>query len=140
MKKIFTLLLFAISAHLAVAQEANGNTIEVVINDISSDEGQIRVGLYSSADTWLEDIDRGLNGEINNGSSTVTFNNVPDGTYAISSYHDENNNSELDTNMLGIPKEDVGSSNNAPARFGPPKWKAAKFEVKGKSIQLSIDY
>lgn len=77
-------------------------------------------------------------GKISNGRYTVTFKAVHDGTYAISSFNDENGNGKLDTNFLGIPKEGTGASNNAPANFGPPKWADAKFEGKGKAIKQSI--
>ena len=37
---------------------------------------------------------------------------------------------ELNFFMGMYPTESTGFSNNAPARFGPPKWQDAKFEVK----------
>jgi uncharacterized protein (DUF2141 family) len=40
----------------------------------------------------------------------------------------------MDTNFLGIPKEDYGCSNNARGFMGPPKWKDAKFQINNKSI------
>jgi len=117
---------------------AQGNTIEFEILNIESDEGKMMVGLYNSAENWLNKSVMSKTGEINIGKCLVKFENVPDGIYAISSYHDENDNNELDTNFFGIPKEDTGSSNNAPARMGPPKWEDAKFELKGESIKQTI--
>ena len=38
---------------------------------------------------------------------------IPPGTYAVKLHIDENENGELDTNFLGIPKEQYGTSNNA---------------------------
>ncbi|MRI00019.1 DUF2141 domain-containing protein [Kriegella sp. EG-1] len=140
MKKLFAILLFLFCFNSAIAQDINAYDIEVTINNIENDEGQIRIGLYNSADSWLKNIDKGLNGTIENGTCKVIFKNVSNGTYAISSYHDENSNNELDSNMLGFPKETVGSSNNAPAKLGPPKWDTAKFVVNGESLKLTIDY
>lgn len=125
---------------LVVAQNQIGNTIEVEITNIDSNKGQMRIGLYDSEDSWLNKTYLGLVGTIVNHKTTVIFENVPDGTYAISSFHDENDNDELDTNFLGIPKEDTGASNNAPARMGPPKWEDAKFALKGESIKHTIKY
>lgn len=65
------------------------------------------------------------------GVVTVTFDDVAAGTYAASVVHDENGNGKLDANVIGIPKEGVGASNRAKGRFGPPKWKDAKFTVDG---------
>ncbi|MCF8413904.1 MAG: DUF2141 domain-containing protein, partial [Melioribacteraceae bacterium] len=52
------------------------------------------------------------------------------GEYAIKCYHDVNENRELDTNFFGIPSEDYGFSNNAPATFGPPSFEQAAFKFK----------
>ena len=38
----------------------------------------------------------------------------------------------MDTNFLGIPKEPIGTSNNATGFMGPPKFKNAKLKVTGK--------
>ena len=38
---------------------------------------------------------------------------IPPGTYAIKLHIDENENGKLDTNFIGIPKEQYGISNNA---------------------------
>ena len=45
---------------------------------------------------------------------------------------------EMDTNWLGIPKEDLGASNNA--RGGPlggPKWAKAKFSHVAAETRLA---
>jgi uncharacterized protein (DUF2141 family) len=44
----------------------------------------------------------------------------------------------LDANILGIPKEGVGASNDAKGHFGPPKFKDAKFLVEGNPQTLVI--
>ena len=55
---------------------------------------------------------------------------APDaGRYAIRLFHDRDDDGELDTDLLGIPSEPYGFSNNAPARFGPPDFEAAAFEI-----------
>ena len=61
--------------------------------------------------------------KIKNGVSSIIFEDVPAGTYAIICFHDENDNGELDTNWLGVPTEKFGFSNNKMGMFGPPKYK-----------------
>jgi len=131
------LILFLITT-VAHAQE-EGVTIEIEINNIDNSDGQMLIGLYDSKSNWLNKLYKGTFGQIKNGKSSVTIKGIPDGIYAISVYHDEDNDGELDTNFFGIPSEDTGSSNDAPARFGPPKWEDAKFEVKGKTIKQIIN-
>ena len=63
---------------------------------------------------------------------------LPSGTYGVQAMHDLNDNGELDTGFMGIPKEPWGFSNNAKGRFGPPKWQDLVFTLEGKS-DLTID-
>ena len=79
--------------------------------------------------------------KIENETATVTFTNVPDGDYAVSCFHDEDDNGKLNMFMGLMPTEDYGTSNNAPANFGPPKWKDAKFEIKDgetKTFEINL--
>ena len=48
---------------------------------------------------------------VGEGSYQRSFD-IPPGTYAIKLHIDENENGELDTNFLGIPREQYGTSNN----------------------------
>ena len=79
--------------------------------------------------------------KFNNPSVSLPTKHIPDGVYAVSCYHDEDANGELNFFMGMYPTEDTGTSNNAPARFGPPKWEDAKFEVKNgemKSFEINL--
>ena len=63
---------------------------------------------------------------------------IPPGTYAVKLHIDENENGELDTNFLGIPKEQYGFSNNDRA-FGIPKFEAASFSLNTyKKVQIRL--
>ena len=44
----------------------------------------------------------------------------------------------MDSNFLGIPKEDYGCSNNALGFMGPRKWKDAQFEISNNSVTQTI--
>ena len=68
----------------------------------------------------------------------ITLKDTPVGVYAVSAFHDINDNKKMDTNFLGIPKEPTGMSNNAKGFMGPPKYKDAKFKVL-KDIKLTIN-
>lgn len=137
MKKVIPLIVMLASMTILPAQEKIGSNVEVEITNIENGEGQMLIGLYNSEGNWLASPYKGQYGKIVNGKCEVVFNNIMNGTYAISVFHDEDNDGKLDT-FLGIPTEDTGSSNNAPARFGPPKWQDAKFELNGESIKQSI--
>lgn len=65
------------------------------------------------------------------GSVFFTTDALPPGIWAARVLHDVNNNNEMDSNMVGMPKEPWGMSNNARGNFGPPKFEDAQFEMKG---------
>lgn len=74
-------------------------------------------------------------------SGTFTFSNIPSGTYAVSVFHDEDNNAEMKTNVMGIPLEGTAVSNDAKGKFGPPKFADAKFTLTGdQKITITMWY
>ena len=77
------------------------------------------------------------NGKIENGISTVTFENVKPGNYAIVCFHDKNDNNKMDFQANGMPMEDYGASNNI-MTYGPPQYDNSKFEL--SDIELKIKF
>ncbi|WKL50215.1 DUF2141 domain-containing protein [Flavobacterium pectinovorum] len=113
--------------------------IAVSVSGLKSNSGSVKVGLYNSEGTFLKTVYKSLSSEIKNDKAVVTFENLPAGEYAISTYHDENNNGKLDKNMMGIPTEDYAASNNAKGFMGPPAYKDAKFVInKDSKIEITL--
>jgi len=130
MQTVLTYLTLLLTGMLLHAQ----NTIEVNMSGFESNDGTVVVGLYDNKGSFLKTSHISLNSKIKNKMADVTFEDIPDGIYAISCYHDEDDNGKLDMFLGMYPKEPYGTSNNAPARFGPPKWDDAKFEIKNGEI------
>lgn len=122
---------------MAAKSNAEVGTITVHLTGLKSNEGQLMVALYRK-DTWLKEPFMGELVEIEAKQATVVFKNVPYGTYGVSAVHDEDNNNELNTGLFGIPTEPYASSRGATNRFGPPRWKDAKFEVKSSESSQPI--
>jgi uncharacterized protein (DUF2141 family) len=53
---------------------------------------------------------------------------IEEGVYAISLFIDSNGNKKLDKNLIGIPTEQYGFSNNAVGFLGKPTFKNASFK------------
>ena len=72
----------------------------------------------------------------------VTYHGLPDGKYAVTAFHDENGNGEMDFNVLGIPIEGYGFSNDAAGFMGPPKFDQAAVTVgkRAGSTTLTMKY
>lgn len=70
--------------------------------------------------------------------SQMVIRNLPAGRYAVKAFLDLNGNGTLDKNLVGMPKEPYGFSNDARAPFGPPSIEAASFEQKTGNQKLTI--
>lgn len=140
MKTLVKIIVFLILSTVSVtSQEENKFTITVVVKNLDSNNGKVYFALYDSENNFLNTPLKGLTQKVNNYQSKLTFKNIPVGTYAVSIFHDENDNNKLDTNFIGIPKEAYGCSNNAKGFMGPPKWTDAKFNLnKDKKITINI--
>lgn len=109
----------------------NNGVLTVEIQGIEKATGFIMVAVYDKSDNFLSkdtgDMLKASKTEVTQTGSMKIPLELPFGEYGISSYHDQDADGELDTNLVGIPKEPVGFSNNAKINFGPPKYKDAKF-------------
>lgn len=95
--------------------------------------------IFNSEENYLINSESGSIAEVDeSGAAVLQFKVNDGGSYAVAVYQDQNGNSMLDRTFIGIPKEPVGASNNPKSRFGPPKWKAARFSVTGEVTELEI--
>ena len=128
-KIIITGFLFLMSVFLTEAQEKDTYTITVNISGMKADKGAVYVALYNSEASFLKIGFKATVVKVTNKKAVASFKNIEKGVYAISIFHDKNDNKKMDTNFMGIPKEPTGCSNGAKGFMGPPKYKKAKFEV-----------
>jgi len=139
MSTLAKIIVFLLLSQTAInAQDVNGQQITVKVENLESNKGHIYMSLYNTETSFLSKGYKSNISSIESNSCTVIFKDVPKGTYAISFFHDENENKKMDTNFLGIPSEDYGCSNNATGFMGPPRWDDAKFVVKNESLTQTI--
>jgi uncharacterized protein (DUF2141 family) len=138
MKKIILTIAILFSGILHMnAQETFNLTVNIA--GLNTDKGSLLVGVYSTKENFLKKPFKSDIIKIINKKSMVIFKEIPKGEYAVSFVHDENDNKKMDTNFIGIPKEDFGCSNNATGFMGPPKYEDAKFQLtKNKTINIKI--
>ncbi len=126
----------------AKAQDApSSDGIILEIGGLSSYGGTIYCRLFDQAEGFPGDGDKAIaevRASLKDSVAECRFADVAAGTYAISVWHDIDDNGTLDTNFLGIPKEPVGASNNATGRFGPPKFEKAAFSYEPPQYRQSI--
>ncbi len=132
--KILSTLLFSSLVSL------NTYAHELVLNvdKITNPKGVMMIALYNSAAGYNSDtnIFSGKQIAVSENMLTVNFGDIPAGDYAIKLYQDENQNGTIDKNVIGIPTEGYGFSNNGGA-MGQPSFEDAKFTVKSNT-RISI--
>ena len=72
-----------------------------------------------------------------NNAGNVSFPGLTKGTYAVALIHDENGNSKMDMAIF-LPKEGFGFSRNPVILTGPPKFKAAAFEIDADEVSQKV--
>lgn len=117
--------------------------ITISIDNIRNDKGLIYFALYNCPDDYNNEANHKRSGSVRpeKGSVSFTLYNLPKGVYGMSVLHDENMNKKMDFNLLGIPKEGFGFSENPGLRVGAPNFDAIKFELKeNTSININLRY
>ena len=124
-----------------VAATAHASEIHIAVEGIRSDRGKIMVALHAptagaefpdSAGTVAAQWRKAQEGTLN-----FVFSDLPAGRFAVAVFHDENDNEELDTNLLGIPREGYAFSRNARGFTGPPSFDAAAVAVVQNRVSTS---
>lgn len=134
---ILTLIFSLIPLHSRGQEIGN---IQIAIHHIENENGTMHIGLFTENDKFLDEAFYSKEIAVNNQVKIqLTFENIPYGIYAISIYHDLNDNGKLDTNFIGIPKEPVGFSNDHQPKMGPPRFNAAKFSLNQKKLAITVN-
>ena len=124
-------LLVSFALPVSLAADPARSTLSADVRSLRSEKGRVGCALYGSERGFPKDRDAALETRwcdiASDKTASCQFDDVVAGTYAIACFHDENNNGKLDTNLLGIPTEGVGVSNDAKGFMGPPKFKDAAF-------------
>ncbi len=116
------LLVFSMAGASAKAAD-----LIVTVKDVRGSKGDVRIAVYDQGNYMHEGqttLKQHVTAEA--GQVKFVFHDLPPGTYAVSSFLDENGNGKLDRNFMGIPKEGYGFSNDARGTAGPPTFSQAK--------------
>lgn len=120
------------------------HSIKVEVTHLLNSHGKISIGLFNKDNHTFSKISKAFKGvelDISSKKVLYTFKNIPTGTYAIATFHDENKNKKLDKNFMGIPSEGYGFSNNIRPTFRGANFKESKFDVKSnKNISIKMGY
>ena len=117
--------------------------LSVDVSNLRSHKGMVRVCLTADPANFPACIDdaQAVTRSIPASATSIRFDGLARGDYAVAVIHDENNNKKLDT-FAGIPREGFGFSRNPPVTFGPPRFAAARFTLKSdaETQQVKMRY
>ncbi len=127
------ILLFALGITTVQAQKLID--ITVVVKGFKSAAGTVKVQMVDKNNKEIF----GKIATLTSTTFTITIQVSTIGQYAVNVIHDKNNNSKLDTNIFGIPKEGWGCSNDARGVMSAPKLKDKLFMAdKNKTITINL--
>ena len=133
MKKLFFVLFALCLCSVFFGQEKKECELALKITNIKSDGGTIFVSVHDSEKSFKSRVPmKSLKAPAKAPAVTMTLSLAP-GEYAFCVYHDTNDNGELDTGFMGIPKEPFGFSNydgkSPPGKFARHKVAISKDET-----------
>ncbi len=137
------LVIVLLSSFSIQKQETCSLTVDV--SELRNSKGTVLFALYNREDAFPDEhykkYFKKLTSEIVNGTSTVTFKNLPEGKYAVNILHDENNDGKIKKGII-LSKEGIGFSNYESVGFSSrPNFTKAAFSINNNtSIEVKIIY
>ena len=128
------LVALLVAPGVLAASDAQGYTLTIVADGVSTSKGVVGVLIFRSSAGWPEDSAAAFRAQsvpAKPGSTTVAVAGLPPGIYAVVVLHDENQNMRLDRNWMGIPKEQWGMSENPHVGMSAPHFSQAEFRLAG---------
>ncbi|MDR0694511.1 MAG: DUF2141 domain-containing protein [Prevotellaceae bacterium] len=128
MKQTFFLLMLLAASTLNAQHK-----LTIVVDGIEQTTGTLYAAVYDAENHMKKPVYRALS-KVDKEEISMVLDNVAPGEYAVSIFHDENDNGKLDKGTYGIPVEKTSSSNNAKGTYGPPKFDDCKFTVEEDTV------
>lgn len=114
--------------------------LAITLGGIRVQTGSLNIALVDSQAGWDGKISpiKADSIPVTGEKAEVVFKNLAPGRYAVQISHDENGNGKFDTNLLGMPTEGYGFSNN-PQVSRKPTWEEARFDLSEAGAAIAIE-
>ena len=146
LKSIILLAFCFLTSYTGIAQinnisEDEKNSYELTLNitNIKS-KGNLNISIMTDLLAYSSNISSSKTKSLKENIDKNNFTKIislPKDKYLIQLYIDENLNDKMDTNFLGIPKEQYGFSSKEIIRFRKPKFDEASFDL-NKNLTIDI--
>jgi uncharacterized protein (DUF2141 family) len=111
--------------------------VEVHVTGVARPRGHVRVELCTRHTFLTEDCPYGAAAPARVGETLVQIE-APPGEYAVQAFHDESDAGHVHQNLLGIPHERIGFSNDAPLGLMGPSFKSAAIIVREQVSRITL--
>ena len=138
------IIIGALAASLLAAPinaEPAGTTVTVSVTNLRNTDGVVRACMTGDEHRFprCQDATHGYRTVVRAGqATTLRFDNVTPGTYAIAILHDENDNGRADRALSMVPREGFGFSRDAPVHMGPPDFDDAAIAIGSSPSRQTI--
>jgi uncharacterized protein (DUF2141 family) len=126
-----------------LASDAGAGSLAVSVSGFKNAQGHAIINLFREGQDVLKlrQAYRRASSAIEGGHATFSFGELPFGNYAISVFHDVNDNGELDHKM-GLPAEPLAFSNGFHLSLfsGLPSFQKLKFPFSGNTGVIEIRF
>ncbi len=104
--------------------------VTLTIKNIKTIRGNIVIGVFDSKKTFLKKGKefKTYTLKVTKNEESIVLTGLPDGDYAISIFHDVNSDNKCNTNIIGIPTEPYGFSNNFKPKLFKPSFNDCKIK------------
>jgi uncharacterized protein (DUF2141 family) len=123
------------------AETPERGDLVITVDGIQAGGGVVVAHLFRKGDELFGEKKLVVKGRLTD-HTNLTFENLPFGEYALLVFQDLNQNGALDHNLLRIPAEPLGLSNNfKPSIFtGPPEFSDIAFQFsQSMTVQVMLD-
>lgn len=114
--------------------------LTIHVGGLRNTNGYLRLSLYDRPETFPKGNGRmaRLKVRVQSSPMTVRFTDLLPGSYAVTVHHDEDADGKLNRNLVGMPREGYGFSNDAQVTFGPPSFASAAVRLGREDTAITI--
>jgi uncharacterized protein (DUF2141 family) len=133
---------WAFGLAIVTAWPARAADVDVTVAGVNGAAGHVRVALCTRSTFLKPDCPYSASAPAREGETIVTVTGVEPGEYAAEAFYDDTDAGVVHQDRLGVPREGVGFSRDAPLHLTGPKFGDAAFPVEqGRAaIRLKLRY
>lgn len=125
----------------ANSQSSTKTAFTLKITNVKNATATIHIGFYKKENDFPTQQKHAFAKEIvpsNTGEITVSWNDVPEGEYALAIYQDIDTNAKMKTNMFGYPKEPFAFTQNFKPKMSKPKFDQCKINFNSQNNTFTV--